>query len=341
MTGRAARDPFAARRRYVTPLLAVLAVAAGVASLGMGAVTIPFDEVVGVLADRAGLPVAEPEFTADAVVWNIRMPRVLMGAVVGAGLAVAGAVLQGMYRNELADPQLLAIGPGAALGGVLGSLAGQTQGAIAGGIAAGVLTGLLVRRLGRTASLEPSRFILIGVALGAAVSAWVGFVVFSGDSTRVPPIEFWLLGSLTGSTWRALGTAAVVIALGGAWLFAAARPLDLMALGEAEARHLGVDVELLTAALMLAVGAVVGAAVGAVGVIGFVGLLVPHVVRRLIGPTHRPLLVASAFGGALLVIAADLVARTAASPIEIPVGLVTAAVGGPFFIWLIRRAGYA
>ncbi len=341
MTGRAAQDPFAARRRFVAPLLAIAALGAAVASLAMGAVVIPFGDVLGVLGDHAGFPVAEPEFTIDAVVWNIRMPRVLMGGVVGAGLAVTGAVLQGMYRNPLADPQLLAIGPGAALGGVLGSLAGQTQGAIAGGIAAGVLAGLLVRRLGRAASLEPSRFILIGVALGAAVSAWVGFVVFSGDSTRVPPIEFWLLGSLTGSTWRALGTAAVVIALGGAWLYAAARPLDLMALGEAEARHLGVDVELLTAALMLAVGAVVGASVGAVGVIGFVGLLVPHVVRRLTGPAHRPLLVASAFGGALLVVTADLLARTVASPIEIPVGLVTAAVGGPFFIWLIRRAGYA
>ncbi len=341
MTGGAATDPFAARRRYVTPLLAIAALVAAVVSLGMGAVTIPFRDVLGVLGDRFGLPVATPEFTADAVVWNIRMPRVLLGAAVGAGLAVTGAVLQGMYRNPLADPQLLAIGPGAALGGVLGSLAGQTQGAIGGGIAAGVLAALVMRRLGRTAALEPSRFILVGVALGAAVSAWVGFVVFSGDATRVPPIEFWLLGSLTGSTWRAFGTAVVVIGLGTVALLAAARPLDLLALGEAEARHLGVDVEMLTAALMLAVGAIVGAAVGAVGVIGFVGLLVPHVVRRLSGPAHRPLIVASCFGGALLVITADLVARTVASPIEVPVGLVTAAIGGPFFIWLIRREGYA
>ncbi len=341
MTGGAATDPFAARRRYVTPLLAIAALVAAVVSMGMGAVTIPFADVLGVLGDRFGLPVAAPEFTADAVVWNIRLPRVLLGGAVGAGLAVTGAVLQGMYRNPLADPQLLAIGPGAALGGVLGSLAGQTQGAIGGGIAAGVLAALVMRRLGRTAALEPSRFILVGVALGAAVSAWVGFVVFSGDATRVPPIEFWLLGSLTGSTWRALGTAVVVIGLGAVALLAAARPLDLLALGEAEARHLGVDVEMLTAALMLAVGAIVGAAVGAVGVIGFVGLLVPHVVRRLSGPAHRPMIVASCFGGALLVIAADLVARTVASPIEIPVGLVTAAIGGPFFIWLIRREGYA
>lgn len=341
MTGRAAPGPFAARRRYVTPLLAALAAAAAIASLGMGAVVIRFGDVLAVLGDHAGLPVTEPEFTADAVVWNIRMPRVLMAAVVGAGLAVAGAVLQGMYRNPLADPQLLAIGPGAALGGVLGSLAGQTQGAIGGAVVAGVLTALVVRRLGRTASLEPSRFILVGVALAAAVSAWVGFVVFSGDATRVPPIEFWLLGSLTGSTWPALGTAAAVSALAGAGLFAAARRLDLMALGETEARHLGVDVELLTAGLMVAVGAVVGASVGAVGVIGFVGLLVPHLVRRAIGPAHRPLLAATAFGGALLVIAADLAARIVVSPTEIPVGLVTAAVGGPFFIWLIRRAGYA
>ncbi len=341
MTARAAADPFAARRRYLTPLLAAAALAAAVASLAMGAVVIPIGDVLDVLGGRLGLPVAATDFTTDAVVWNIRVPRVLLGATVGAGLAVTGAVLQGTFRNTLADPQLLAIGPGAALGGVLGSLAGQTRGAIAGGIAAGVLVALVVRRLGRTASLEPSRFILIGVALGAALSAWVGFVVFSGDSTRVPPIEFWLLGTISGATWRALGTAVVVVAIGLAGLLAASRTLDVLSLGESEARHLGVDVEFVTTILMMAVGAVVGATVGAVGVVGFVGLLVPHLVRRLTGPVHRHVLLGSVFGGALFVVAADLVARTAASPIEIPVGLVTAAVGGPFFIWLIHRAGYA
>jgi iron complex transport system permease protein len=206
---------------------------------------------------------------------------------------------------------------------------------------AGVLTSLIVRRLGATAALESSRFILTGVALGTALTAWVGFVVFASDATVVPPIRFWLLGSLTGSTWRALGTATVIIGLGIAGLLAAARTLDLFALGESEARHLGVDVDLVTAVILMSVGGVVGATVGAGGVVVFVGLLVPHLDRRFTGPAHLPLLTASALGGALMMVLSDLASRTVANPVDIPVGLVTAAVGGPFFLWLIRRPAMA
>lgn len=281
---------------------------------------------------------SDPSFQADAVIWNIRLPRILLGTVVGASLAVTGGVLQGLYRNPLADPHLLGIGPGAAIGGAIGSLAGGVQGAIAGGTVAGVLTALLTRRLTLRQSLEPSRMILTGVALGTALTAWVGFVVFSADATKVPPIQFWLLGSLTGSTWRALGTATVIAVFGVLGLMTASRILDLFALGESEARHLGVDVDLVTSVLLMGVGAVVGATVGAVGVVVFVGLLVPHVVRRFTGPAHLPLLTGSALGGAAMLVVADLIARTVADPVDIPVGLVSAAVGGPFFLWLINRS---
>jgi heme transport system permease protein len=246
-------------------------------------------------------------------------------------------MLQGLLRNKLADPHLLGIGPGAAIGAAIGSAAGGVQGAIAGGVAAGVITAFAVRRLARRASIDPTRIILAGVALGAALSAWVGFVVFGADRAKVPPIEFWLLGSLTGSTWRAFWTVLVFIVIAAIVMLASARFLDVFGLGEADARHLGIDVDLVRTVLLIAAGAAVGATVGAVGVIAFVGLLIPFAVRRFTGPLHRYLLWATLAWGALFVAASDLLARLILEPIEIPVGLVTAAFGGPVFLWLLTR----
>lgn len=316
--------------------LLVLAVAWG--ALSLGAVPVPADEVLGVLARKLGLSVfTEPSAQAEAVVWGIRMPRMLLAFTVGAALALCGGVLQGLLRNNLADPQLLGIGPGAAIGAAIGSSAGGVQGAIAGGVAAGVVTAFAIRRLSRRPSIDPTPIILSGVALGAALSAWVGFVVFAADRATVPPIEFWLLGSLAGSTWRAFGTVIVFATIAAIVMLASARILDIFRLGEADARHLGIDVDLVRTILLIAVGAAVGATVGAAGVIAFVGLLVPFVVIRFTGPLHRHLFVVSLAGGALFVATADLVARLAIQPIEIPVGLVTAAVGGPVFLWLLTR----
>jgi iron complex transport system permease protein len=169
------------------------------------------------------------------------------------------------------------------------------------------------------------------------LSAIVGFVVFGADRSVVPPIEFWLLGSLSGATWKALGSAAVflLIIIGG--LLTAARNLDLLALGEAEARHLGVDTNLVTVATLIGCGAAVGVTVGVAGVIAFVGLLIPFLIRPIVGPQHRYLLLASMLGGGIFVMVADLIARTLVSPTEIPVGLVTALVGGPVFLFLLSR----
>lgn len=329
-------DPYAQRRRWVGPLLGSLLIAAAWAALSMGAVSVPPAEVLGVLARRLGLEVfAEPSSQAEAVVWGIRMPRLLLAFTVGAALALAGGVLQGLLRNNLADPHLLGIGPGAAIGAAIGSSAGGVQGAIAGGVAAGVITAFAIRRLARRASIDPTRIILSGVALGAALSAWVGFVVFAADRATVPPIEFWLLGSLAGSTWRAFGTVVVFIVFTSAVMLASARILDVFRLGEADARHLGIDVDLMRTVILITVGAAVGATVGAAGVIAFVGLFVPFVVIKSTGPLHRHLLAASMAAGALFVAASDLVARLAIQPIEMPVGLVTAAVGGPVFLWLL------
>jgi iron complex transport system permease protein len=217
-------------------------------------------------------------------------------------------------------------------------LTGSVEGAIAGGMVGGMLAALVVRRLGTTRASEPSRFVLTGLALGATIMAWVGFVVFAADRTRVPPIDFWLLGNLAASTWNTVGTMLVTCGVGIVALGFAGRTLDVFALGDADARRLGVDVDIATFIILMGVGAVIGAAVGAIGVVAFIGLVVPHVVRRLVpGATSRVILALSAVGGAAMILLADLVARVVASPQEIPVGLVTAAIGGPVFLWLIRK----
>lgn len=317
-------------------LIVLLAVIA--ASLYLGAVRLSPSEVIGVLARKLGWPLgAEPSIRAEAVVWQIRAPRITMGIVTGLALAFSGAALQGVFRNPMADPHLLGIGPGAAIGGAVGTLVGGGWGPVAGAVIAGVLTALVLRGLVETRATERARFILMGVALGLALSAWVGFAVFAGDRTRVPPVEFWLLGGFSATTWATVGRSILIVAVGAAAIAGSHRTLDLLALGEAEARHLGINVEAFLTVTMLTVGITVGAVVGASGVIVFVGLLIPHLARRLLGPHHRLLLAGCAVLGPIFVVGADLAARTLFSPVEIPVGLVTAAVAGPFFLWLARR----
>ncbi len=237
-------DPHSKRRGWFWPAAVVVSLVIALASLSVGAVSIPLDDVISVLLSKVGI--GEADGQSVAVVWGIRMPRVLLGFLVGATLGLVGAVLQGLLRNDLADPQLLGIAPGAAIGAVIGSIAAGVRGAIAGGIVTGIAAALVLRGLVRRASIDPTRIILSGVALGMLLSAVVGFIVFGADRSGVSPIEFWLLGSPSGATWSALGTAAVflVSVIGG--LVAAARNLDLLALGEAVARHLGVGTILVT-----------------------------------------------------------------------------------------------
>lgn len=319
------------------PVLVLATVALGLVSLSLGAVDVPLDQVGGVLAGKAGLELfSAPSDQAVAVVWGLRMPRLLLALVVGGALAVTGAALQGMLRNDLADPHLLGIGPGAAVGAALGSAAG-IQGAIAGGVATGVLTALVVRRLGRSGSMDRTRLILSGVALGATLSAWTGFVVFGSDRSVVPPLEFWLLGTLSGATWHGLGTVLFFLIVGMGGLLIAHRTIDLLALGAQEAWEVGVDVEMASTVVLILVGIAAGATVGVAGVVLFVGLLIPRLVRPFTGPLQRHLMVGAMLGGAVFLAGADLVARLALEPIEIPVGLVTSVFGGPLFLWLASR----
>lgn len=330
------RDPFEVRRRVTWVALVVVAIGASGLAIATGTVPVRLSDVGAILGSKLGLS-DSPGGVAEAVVWNIRMPRLVVGFATGAALGVVGAVLQGVLRNDMADPHLLGIGPGAAIGAAIGASAGGTRGAIAGGVFAGVLTAFVLRRLAAGPTVDRTRIILSGAALSLALGAWVGFVVFGADRGSVPPLEFWLLGSLSAATWPTASTLAVFVVVAIAGMFTVRRTLDVLILGEREARFLGVDTHLVTTVLLIVSGATVGATVGAVGVIAFVGLLVPLVVRAGVGPSYRHILPAAVVAGGTFIVLSDVVARSVLRPIEIPVGLVTAALGGPVFLWLIGR----
>lgn len=300
--------------------------------------------VVQSLAGRAG----EIDPTQQAVLTVIRAPRVVLGLISGAALAVAGAALQGLFRNPLADPGLIGISTGAALAAAaaivfaapLAALLGAGAflvlplAAFAGALAATYVVYRIATRDGRT---DVATLLLAGVALNAIAGAALGALVFVSTDQQLRDLSFWLLGSLGGTTWRQLLPAVPLIVLPTLLLLTMARPLDALLLGEGEARHLGFDVETIKRAILVLAALAVGASVALTGVIGFVGLVVPHLVRLAIGPGHRLLLPASLLLGASLLVAADLLARTLVLPAELPVGILTSCVGGPFFLWLLTR----
>lgn len=311
--------------------------------LGSGAVEIAPRQVIAVLSHHLGFgSAAGVTPTQDAVLWSIRLPRVLLGIVVGAGLGLAGAAFQGIFRNPLADPHLIGISGGAAFGSVLGVLAlggvaggyAGPLGGVAGGLVAGAAVYSLARHQGRT---EVVTLILAGLAVGAIAGSGAAFVTVAADDARLGSVLFYALGSLSVATWHLLWTTLPFVALAILVLPGTARQLDLLLLGEREAGHLGVDVERLRMLVMVLATAAVGATVAAAGAIGFVGLLAPHVIRLLVGPGHRVLLPASAVAGAIMVVGVDVIARTAALPLEVPIGLLTALLGGPAFLVLLKR----
>ncbi len=342
------------RHRQKTAL-AVGALAGGLAiaffaAVGHGAVAIAPAQVLGILAGEFGIELGVAyEDVQRTVLLSIRLPRVCLGIISGAALAIAGAALQGLFRNPLADPGLIGVSTGAALAAaatiVLGTplllavpafLSGYVLPVNA--FAGGLLTTFIVYRIasndGRT---EVTTMLLAGVAMNAIAAAGIGLLVFMSDDQQLRDLEYWLLGSLGGVTWeRLLPAVPLVIAPTLALLFAS-RQLDALLLGETEAMHLGFRVETLKRTIIVLAALAVGASVALTGVIAFVGLLVPHLVRLMIGPGHRTLLPASIILGATLLLVADLVARTIVLPAELPIGILTSCLGGPFFIWLLTR----
>jgi iron complex transport system permease protein len=343
-TPRPARTTTLRTGALVSGLLVALAAACVVAA-GRGQLAVPPQEVLGSIAHHAGLDWGSmPSHPmGDAALWNVRFPRVIMALVVGLSLGVSGAVMQGVFGNPLAEPAVIGVSAGAAVGACLIIVTGWAFFAHFTVAVAAFVTGLLTTIVMYTLARADGRaevvtLVLMGVAVNAVAGAIIALLVFVGDSAAREQIVFWQLGSFNGSRWRSVAVVAPLAAVGIAGSLALARQLDLLALGERAARHLGVHVERLRLQAIVLVALLVAAGVAFVGIIVFVGLVVPHIIRMVIGPAHRGLILASALGGALVLVVADLVARTAVAYADLPISMLTAAVGGPFFFWLLRRA---
>lgn len=334
-----------AGRAGLLGLLGIGLVVGLVVGAGYGQLEVPPSEVLGSFLHRIGLDIGplptHPQ--GDATLWDVRFPRVAMAAIAGACLGTAGAVMQGVFGNPLAEPGVVGVSSGAAVaaGTVivfdLAFLGSWTIAAAAflGGVVTTLLVYLLSRDGGRT---EVVTLVLTGIALNAMTSAGLAFLMFLGDQQAREEIVFWQLGSLNGTRWAAVSIVAPLAAVGIAAALALAPRLDLLALGDRAARHVGVDVERLRITAIVVVALLTAAAVSFCGIIAFVGLVVPHLVRMVAGPGHRMLIPASALGGAVLLLVADLWARTAIQSADLPIGMLTSLVGGPFFFWLIRRS---
>ncbi len=281
------------------------------------------------------------------ILTQIRLPRVLLAALVGGALALCGAVMQGLFRNPLADPYLLGIASGATAGAALvialhldSYLGALPLGAFLGGL---LVVGIVYRiAKTRVAQLDNYALILAGVALAALFSAVTSFLLFYGGASQdARRLIFWILGGLGGAQWLYVLGLVGTLLVTGAVLLLFARDLNALSLGEEMAAHLGVEPRHLRKILLLAVTVLTAVAVAVSGTIGFVGLIVPHILRLIVGPDHRMLLPTSALGGAVLLVLCDALARTVLAPAELPVGIITALLGAPFFLFLLRRRAQA
>ena len=320
-----------------TPALALLAAAllgALALALAIGAMPMPFADILG-----------EGAALQRLVFIEIRAPRVALASLVGAALAVSGAALQGLFRNPLADPGLIGVSSGAALGAVAMIVLGAGLASpltayalpLAAMLGAVLVTLFLWAFASRYGRFSVVTILLVGIAVNALAAVGLGAFQYLSDEGQLRTLTFWMLGSFGRANWPTVLPAALAMAFAAAPLFFVTRALDLMQLGESEAFHLGVAVQRLKRRVILCAAAAVGAGVALSGIIGFVGLVVPHLVRLLLGASHRWVLPGAALLGASLTVLADLLARTVAAPAEIPVSLVTSALGAPFFLWLITR----
>lgn len=328
-------------RRVTLGLLAMLCLAC-VAGLAVGAAGTSLWAAVGDMAAGRDLSLRD-----KVVLWEIRLPRVLMGVLVGSALAVSGAVLQGLFRNPLADPGIVGVSAGASLGAVIAIVLGGALpfaaslgawlvpvAAFVGAWGATLLLYGIATRQGRT---SVATMLLAGIALTALAMALTGLLVYMADDAQLRDFTFWNMGSLAGATWSRLSAAVPLILLPLAVAPLLARGLNGLALGEAAAGHIGIPVQRLKRAAILTVAAATGAAVAVSGGIGFVGIVVPHLLRLVSGPDHRFLLPNAALSGAVLLLMADLLSRTIIAPAELPIGIITAVIGGPFFLFILLR----
>ncbi|MGE0845501.1 MAG: FecCD family ABC transporter permease [Flavobacteriaceae bacterium] len=328
-------------------LLAAALVAAGMFSLAWGSSDA---SALDVMRHWIGLAGGDPLSPRDRlIIENIRLPRVLLGMLIGAGLAVSGVILQGLFRNPLADPGLIGITAGGSLSAVSVIVLGGTAlapvtaalgiyalaiAAFAGSLAAAFILYRIATRRGRT---SVATMLLGGIAITAFANAVAGVLIYLASDAQLRDLIFWSLGSVAGATATKIAATAPIILLALAATPFLARALNALALGEAAAGHLGISVQLMKNLALVCVAAMTGASVAVSGGIGFVGIVVPHVLRLAIGPDHRYLLPASALLGAAFLVVADAFSRTVVAPAELPIGIVTALVGAPVFIWIVMR----
>ncbi len=318
-------------------------------AVSLGAAAIPLSKTWTILFHYLFLP-SSPGAAAtsdSSIILDLRLPRVISGMLVGAALSISGAVLQALLRNPLADPFVLGISSGAAVGAVLAILFGLGSTLLGGygipGAAFGgaLLTLFLVYFISRVEGRVPTQTMLLaGVIVSSFFSAIIMFLISLSGDERLRDITFWLMGNLEYLAAQALGKVFFCLLCGSLVLFSLAKDLNLLSLGEETASELGVEVERVKKIAFVFTSLITGAVVSTSGLIGFVGLVVPHLVRMIWGPDHRFLLPASALLGAMILILADTVARTAMAPLEIPVGVVTALGGAPFFVYLLRKKAY-
>lgn len=332
--------------KILLSLLGILCLFTAVIALTLGPVHLPAQRVVQILffgwQEGSAFSVQE-----RVVVLDLRLPRILLAILVGAGLAVTGAVFQGLFRNPLADPGLIGVSSGAACGAVLvivlgAQLAPQfmkfaqhyavSMGAFIGSLLATLTVYTIASVRGNT---NTALLLLAGIAIASLCMALTGICVYLADDNQLRTLTFWTMGSLAGVHWRELLLVSALMLPSLLLLLRLGRTLDVLAMGEAVAHHLGLPVERLKRSIVLLTALLVGCAVSVSGLIGFVGLVVPHLIRLMLGPGHRWLLPFSALGGALLLLVADTLARNLIAPAEVPIGLITALLGAPFFLWLL------
>nr|WP_249352391.1 iron ABC transporter permease [Nocardiopsis akebiae] len=329
-------------------VLGVFLAVSAVLAIGLGSAVVPPTETVRYLwAALSGGVIQADEVVRYQIIWQIRTPRVLLAAVVGAGLGVVGVAVQAMVRNALADPYILGVSSGASVGAVLVSVLGALGALGIHAVSAGAFLGalgatLLVHLVARSPTgVTPLRLVLTGVALSFGFQAVMSVIVYLAPSSEATAtVLFWTMGSFGAATWSSLPVVAVVVVLGILVLRGLARPLDVLALGDETSASLGVDAARQRKVLFAVTAVMTGAMVAVSGAIGFVGLVIPHIVRIAVGADHRRVLTVAPLLGAVLMVWVDLFSRVVAAPRELPLGVITALIGVPVFLGLMRRRGY-
>lgn len=319
-------------------------------SLSLGAVHIPFSELLSIIGNKIGI-VDEKLFSPrqEAVFFNIRLPRVLLGILVGSALSISGAAMQGLFRNPLAEPGLIGISSGAMLFAALFIVLeipflllvkdyfGYYALAFAAFLGATITTWLVYRLSMRNGKADITTLLLAGIAINALAGSFTGFLVYLANDEQLRNITFWSMGSLGGASWKTVSAVLPFVIIPLLVLPFFAKAINALALGEAQAMHMGVNISILKKVIIVLATLGVGASVAVSGLIGFVGLVVPHIIRMAFSADHRLVIPASALLGAVVLVAADLVARTIVSPAELPIGILTAMIGTPIFIYIIMR----